>query len=84
MLFRRTVIDQIEVRPQEGVVQLRLAKQIVDGDKVIAQEWHRTSFPPDADVDAQMAAVNAHLAQMGEEPVTDWSTLTRYIELARA
>ena len=33
-------------------------------------KWHRTAIAQDGDVDAQMAAVNNHLAQIGEQPVS--------------
>lgn len=83
MLSRRTVIDQIEIRPQEGTVQLRLAKQILDGDQVISQQWHRTAFDASADVDGQLAVVNAHLEKMGEATVAEWQSVKDHVALTR-
>ena len=67
MIEARTVFSQVEVT-EAGVVQVRLLKQLVDGDKILAQEYHRTALDPGQDLDAQMAAVNAHLARMGYPP----------------
>jgi len=38
--------------------------------KLLYSKWHRTAIAQDGDIDAQMAAVNNHLAQMGEQPVS--------------
>ena len=69
-MHKETVVDQIEVR-RNGDVQVRFGKLIVNDDGTLAAEpqWHRTVFHPDTDVDAQMAAVNAHLKSMGEAEV---------------
>lgn len=67
---RKTVVDQIEIRP-DGVIQVRFAKQIVDGDTVVSQQWHRTSFVPGCDVNVQLAVVNENLLTLGEEAVTE-------------
>lgn len=69
MLERKTLIDQIEVR--ETCVQIRLGLLIVDGDQELQRTWHRTAIEADTDVDAQIAAVNTHLATMGCEPVPE-------------
>lgn len=63
-LTRVVAIDRIEVL-RDGSLQIRMAKQIVDGDQVVTSEYHRTAFDVGADVEGQMAAVNDHLAQMG-------------------
>ncbi len=73
-LSQRTIIDQIEVT-HSGPIQIRFAKQIVDGDTVLASEWHRTSIDPGGDLATQMAAVNSHLEQMGRLPVSDKDSL---------
>lgn len=77
MLEKRTILDQIEVT-RDGVLQIRLCKQIVDGETVLASEYHRTSVPPDGDCDAQFAAVNAHLVAMGCAAVSaeDWEQVS--------
>ncbi len=74
MIEQRTIIDQIEIT-HGGVIQIRFAKQIVDGDTVLASEWHRSSIEPGGDPAAQMAAVNSHLTQMGRLPVSDKDSL---------
>lgn len=61
---KQTIIDQIEIKPC-GTIQVRFAKQIVDSDgTVLSSDWHRTMLPPGHDIDAQMAAVNAHLGTL--------------------
>lgn len=62
----RTIIDRIEIDVQTGTVGLRMKKQVVsDDDKVISEQYHRTAFDPWTNHEKQMAAVNAHLAEMG-------------------
>jgi hypothetical protein len=61
---KRTIVDQIECTAS-GIIQIRMKKQIIDGDAVAAEQYHRTVLEPGSDLDAQVAAVNAHLKQMG-------------------
>jgi hypothetical protein len=51
-------IEQIEIT-SNGTVQVRLHKLSSDGDLI---GNHRTSLPPATDINAQIAAVNAHMA----------------------
>lgn len=64
METKKVVFSQIEICAP-GVIQVRFEKLILDGDKVLSREYHRTSLEPGVPLDAQMAAVNSHLAQMG-------------------
>ena len=71
MLERQTVIDQIELGG-DGEVRVRLGLCIFEDGVELVRKYHRTLFDPAGDevgVDVQMAAVNAHLAAMGELPV---------------
>jgi hypothetical protein len=73
MLERKSILDQIEIT-REGALQVRIGLLIVDGDKELSCKWHRFCLPADADIPAdalaqQMAAVNTHLAAMGEAQV---------------
>ena len=70
MIYRQVVFSQLEVL-QDGTLQLRLDKQVVDGESVLSHEYHRTSIPPGTSVDMQMDAVEVHLAQMGWPAVGD-------------
>ena len=81
MIEKRTVLDQIEIKPN-GFVQVRFDKQIVDGGKVIAREWHRTAIAPDTDLDKQMAFVNTHLLSMGYPAVSDIGRLRDHCKVA--
>lgn len=67
---RKTVVDQIEIT-RAGMVQVRLALLIVDGEKEISSRYHRTAFDPRVENAAmiQMYAVNTHLLEMGEKPI---------------
>ena len=57
-----TIVNRVDSSPT-GVLQIRM--------KVDGGTWHRTTIEPGQDIDAQMAAVDAHLAAMGKEPVAD-------------
>lgn len=67
---RKTVVDQIECT-RNGAVQVRLSKQIVEGDQVLASEYHRTVVEPGVDPRVQMGLVNDHLQAMGCALVTE-------------
>jgi len=71
MINKRTAVDQIEVT-RNGTIQVRIALEVVDGSNIIAHKWHRTAIEAGGDVDAQMAAVNAHITSepMNEQPVS--------------
>lgn len=70
MLTQVTKISQLEV--VEGALQIRLVLDVLAAGASVAQAYHRTLVPfPDGDVAAQMAAVNANLAQMGRNPVSE-------------
>jgi hypothetical protein len=55
---KQLIINQIEVT-SNGTVQVRMHKMSSDGDLI---GNHRTALPPATDIDAQVAAVNAHMA----------------------
>lgn len=82
--MKKTIIEQIEIK-SDGFVLVRLQLIVIDGEEVIASSWHRTSIPPGADVEAQMAAVNSHLAQMNRAPVGDacMARLRAFVSLAQ-
>lgn len=64
MIERTTILEQCEVH-RSGVLMVKLALLILEGDKVLANSWHRTSIPLEVDPVAQMVAVNYHLKEMG-------------------
>lgn len=68
--MKKTIVDQIEIT-KDGHIQIRMRKQIVDGNAVFDLGFHRTSIECGGNVEAQMNAVNAHLANMGLGPVHD-------------
>lgn len=67
MIEKKTTVDQIEVR--DSSVQIRFGLLLVDGDTELQSKWHRTAVEQGGNIDAQIAAVNEHLAQMGYGPV---------------
>lgn len=68
---KRTVLDHVGV-DQSGRLCVRLAKQhLSDAGDIVVSEWHRTIVEPGSDVEAQMAAVTVHLANMGYPAVTE-------------
>lgn len=62
---QQTVVDQIEIL-RSGHLQIRFGLLLLEDEKVVATQWHRTSIEPGGDVDAQIATVNVHLIQMGK------------------
>lgn len=61
---KKTVIDQIEIR-RDGTIGVRFLKLLVDTDGTESLlGYHRTTVEAGADVDTQMAEVNAHLVYM--------------------
>lgn len=79
---RQTVTDQIEIKAN-GIVQIRLYKQIVDDDgSVISQEYHRTSLLPGDNLDELMGIVNTHLQAMKWAPITDYSQIAAHVKVA--
>lgn len=81
MIEKKTVVNQIEIQPS-GTVMLRLEKLLIEDGVVISSQYHRTSFEPGDDVDAQMRRVNAHLLQMKAEPCTDYQGLKAHVAIA--
>jgi hypothetical protein len=81
-LKRRTIIDQIEIK-RDGTVQVRLAKQVVDGDEVLRSEYHRLGVEPGADLESYLPAVNAHLSALHEAEVeeAEWDRVRRIVSL---
>lgn len=68
MIEKKTIIEQIEIKP-DGNVQVRLQLLTVEDGEVLVSAWHRTMIPPGVDVDKQMSFVNAHLGLMHKSPV---------------
>lgn len=68
MIEKRTVVDQVEIL-RTGHIQVRLGLLLLEDGREIDCKWHRFSAGPERDVDAQIAAVNAHLAEMGRPEV---------------
>lgn len=67
---KQTIVDQIEVQ-RDGTLHIRLACLIMDGEEVLSRHYHRTALAPGGNLKEQMAAVNAHLAQMKFAAVSD-------------
>jgi hypothetical protein len=70
MIEQKTIVDQIEIA-KNGVVQVRFAKQLVRGDRVLSSEWHRTAFEPGIPAEAQIWEVNRHLSALECAAVPD-------------
>ena len=65
--MKQLIIDQIEVT-QNGTIQIRMHKLSSDGDMI---GNHRTAIEPGGDIDAQIAAVNAHMGSEGYAAIPD-------------
>lgn len=81
---KRTVFDRVEC-PSEGAIGVRLRKVVIDGDKEIATEYHRTVIVDGVSVGDQMEAVNRHLHVLGYPPVDDDTVrrIRKIVEAAR-
>ena len=76
MIEKRTRFNQIEV-VELGHLQIRFSIDFVENGIIVghrAEEeggrWHRTSAECGSDLDAQLAAVNAHLAAINCAPIS--------------
>lgn len=65
---KQTVLDRVEVL-RSGDVQLRFGKQIVDGEEVLANEWHRAVIDRGEDVDVRLTDISRHLEALGYPPI---------------
>lgn len=67
---RKTIIDQIEITGG-GEVRTRFGLLLVEGDKVLSVNYHRTIFDVGSPncVALTMYSVNTHLVSMGEQPL---------------
>ena len=66
-MAKQLIIDQIEVT-SNGIVQVRMHKMSSDGDLI---GNHRTTLLPATDINAQVAAVNAHMATENYSAIPD-------------
>lgn len=81
MITKQSTINQIEIT-EGATVQFRIALEVVENEEVLSRTWHRSAIEKGGDVDAQMAAVNAHLASMGWPAVSDYASLSAHCALA--
>jgi hypothetical protein len=65
--MKSLIVDQIEVT-KTGNIQIRMHKMSSDGDLI---GNHRTSIEPNGDIDAQITAVNSHMATENFAPISD-------------
>lgn len=70
-MLKRAIVDQIEVTADANI-QVRLRKQILDGESVIELGYHRTVVECGTSCDAQFDAVNRGLEKLGFPPVIGW------------
>ena len=68
MIEKKTIIDRIEI-DRDGAISIRFGLLLVDGGIEIDCKWHRTAVEPGGDIDAQLAAVDAHLSSAGKATV---------------
>ena len=71
---RKSVVNQREIT-EAGIIQVRIAKQVVDAGEIISSLWHRCVFEPGRNVEDMISAVDADLTQQGYGPVEDWSSV---------
>lgn len=72
MTETKTILRQTELLRGPKVVQVKLMKEILDHNgNVIFSQPHRFTIDESTDLDAQVAAVNAHLEEMGYPHISD-------------
>lgn len=81
MIEKRTTIGQIEIQPN-GIVQVRMHKQLVEDGNVLSERLHRAVIEPGQDIDRVMAAVNDHIVATGYAPVEDYDRLRQFCAVA--
>ena len=69
MIERKTIVSQITL-DEFGNLLIQLSLLIVEDGIEIGRKYHRTAIPAETPPELQMGAVNTHLAQMGEIPVS--------------
>lgn len=62
MIERKTVIEQPELH-RSGLLNVKIALLLVDGDTEIQSSWHRVTLELGDDAREQMAHVNQYLAE---------------------
>lgn len=67
-LTQKTEVDAIDVE-RNGVLLVRLALLIMDGDVIRSKNNHRMSIAPGENLGERIAMENANLAKMGEAPL---------------
>jgi len=75
----RTIVDSWTTH-SFGCIEVRMQKQLLgDDDSIISSNPHRTAIDPDTDIDAQGAAIQAHLSKMGFPlDVVGWERVKQY------
>lgn len=70
-MYKRTIVDQIEIL-RDGHVMVRFLKQIIDDDgSLLSSAYHRASIHPGASIDEVMQDVNSSLIEMKMAPVDE-------------
>lgn len=81
MITKQSKLNQIEVT-ETGIIQARVALDLMDGDVIEARKWRRTSFVPGSDVDVMMGAFNAALSASGWPPISDYQAIKDHAAIA--
>ena len=64
MYTRKSLIEQPEIN-RSGILQVKIAKLMLDNETEIDCQWHRTAIAHNSDPIQHMNAVNDHLLSMG-------------------
>lgn len=72
--MRKSIINQREIT-ENGTIQIRIAKQVIDAGEVISSLWHRCALEPGQSVTDLISAVDADLTRQGYGAVVDWSSV---------
>jgi hypothetical protein len=80
MQTKETVLDLCDPT-DNGTIQLRFAKRILEDGEVVRSEWHRAALAPGSLIDSEGSGddkkhgafdlIDAHLGAMGFPPIAD-------------
>ncbi len=64
MIDKRTRLDKVEIDIETGILQIRIALELIDDGNVLDQKWHRTAIERGGNVSDQFELVGIHLKEM--------------------
>lgn len=80
MIKRQTVLDSIEIT-RNGLIQIRIAFELIENGIVISNKVHRTTIDKTIDIDKHMEILNSHITG---DPINEMPISASEIERIKA